>query len=404
MQTRLRFNNRQNIKLSAILHEPNIGKPLAYALYAHCFTCTKSIKAAVIIADALAQRGIAIMRFDFTGLGGSKGAFEDSNFSTNIDDLIDAAHFLEQQYQAPQLLVGHSLGGTAMLAAAQHIESAKAVATIGSPSEPNHILHLLEEHLRDLQNDGQTDVELAGRPFTFKQSFVDDIRKHEIDYPKLRKALMIMHSPIDDVVSIDEAGKIFAQAKHPKSFVTLEDADHLLQKREDATYAAEVLSSWALRYLDLSEEQTDDVPGVMVKAQTDEGFLCEISAGKHLFIGDEPLSFGGSDLGPTPYDFLAAALGTCTAMTLNMYARRKKIPLIDVKVEVEHSRIHINDCDDCQQGSENSSKQVHVLNRSIELRGEISEAQRNRMLQIADLCPVHKTLENQIKIRSTLAS
>lgn len=402
MQTRLTFSNRNDIKLSAVLHQPNVGEPTAFALYAHCFTCTKSIKAAVIIADTLAQQGIATMRFDFTGLGGSKGAFEDSNFSTNIDDLIDAAKFLNDKYQAPQLLVGHSLGGTAMLAAAQYIDSAKAVASIGSPSEPKHILHLLEEHLRDLQDDGETDVELAGRPFTFKQSFVDDIRKHEINYRDIKKALMIMHSPIDDVVSIDEASKIFSQAMHPKSFVTLEDADHLMQKKEDATYAANVLSAWALRYLDLAAEQTDEVPGVMVKSAKDEGFLCEISAGRHLFIGDEPLSFGGTDLGPSPYDFLAAALGTCTAMTLNMYARRKKIPIIDVKVGVEHSRVHVNDCDDCQQGNVDKNGQIHILNRSIELEGEITEKQRKRMLQIADLCPVHKTLEHQIKIRNSL--
>jgi len=403
MQTRHTFDNRNNIQLSGTLHRPSIGEPLAYALYAHCFTCTKSIKAAVIIAETLAQQGIATMRFDFTGLGGSKGAFSDSNFSTNIDDLIDAAKFLEQEYQAPQLLVGHSLGGTAMLAAAQHIESAKAVASIGSPSEPGHILHLLEEHLERLKHEGEADVQLAGRPFTFKQSFVEDVREHEINYRRLRKALMIMHSPADDTVSIDEAAKIFSQAMHPKSFVTLENASHLLEQHEDARYAADVLSAWALRYIELEQEQEAEVAGVLVKAETEEGFLCEISAGKHSFIGDEPKSFGGTNLGPTPYDFLAAALGTCTAMTLNMYARRKKIPLVDVKVSVEHSRIHINDCDDCQKSSENANSKVHLLSRTIELDGEITEAQRQRMLQIADLCPVHKTLENEIRIRSELA-
>ena len=403
MQTRHTFDNRHNIGLSGTLHRPSIGEPLAYALYAHCFTCTKSIKAAVIIAETLAQQGIATMRFDFTGLGGSKGAFADSNFSTNIDDLIDAAKFLEQEYQAPQLLVGHSLGGTAMLAAAQHIESAKAVASIGSPSEPEHILHLLEEHLERLQHEGEADVQLAGRPFTFKQSFVEDVRKHEINYRRLRKALMIMHSPADDTVSIDEAAKIFSQAMHPKSFVTLENASHLLEQHEDARYAADVLSAWALRYIELEQEQEAEVAGVLVKAETEEGFLCEISAGKHSFIGDEPKSFGGTNLGPTPYDFLAAALGTCTAMTLNMYARRKKIPLVDVKVSVEHSRIHINDCDDCQKNSENATGKVHLLSRTIELEGDVTEAQRQRMLQIADLCPVHKTLENEIRIRSELA-
>ena len=343
------------------------------------------------------------MRFDFTGLGASKGSFADSNFSTNIDDLVDAAHFLEQEYQAPQLLIGHSLGGTAMLAAAQYIGAAKAIATIGSPSEPAHILHLLEEHLKDLDDNGEAEVKLAGRPFTFKQSFVDDLSKHEVNYRDLDKALLVLHSPSDTTVSIDEAGKIFSQAKHPKSFVTLENAGHLLEEFKDARYTADVLCAWALRYLQLSEQEEKKVAGVQVSADPEQGFLCEISAGVHSFIADEPKSFGGTNLGPTPYDFLAAALGTCTAMTLNMYARRKKMALKDVRVNVEHSRIHINDCDDCQKTGDNENGKVHVLMRSIEIDGDISEAQRQRMLEIADLCPVHKTLENEIKIRSELA-
>ena len=403
MQTRLNFNNRQGIKLSGALHQPKIGQPIAYALYAHCFTCTKSIKAAVIITEALAQHGIATLRFDFTGLGASKGSFADSNFSTNIDDLVDAAHFLEQEYQAPQLLIGHSLGGTAMLAAAQYIGDAKAIATIGSPSEPAHILHLLEEHLKDLDDNGEAEVKLAGRPFTFKQSFVDDLSKHQVNYRDLDKALLVLHSPSDTTVSIDEAGKIFSQAKHPKSFVTLENAGHLLEEFKDARYTADVLCAWALRYLQLSEQEEKEVAGVQVSADPEQGFLCEISAGIHSFIADEPKSFGGTNLGPTPYDFLAAALGTCTAMTINMYARRKKMALKDVRVNVEHSRIHINDCDDCQKTGDNENGKVHVLTRSIEIDGDISEAQRQRMLEIADLCPVHKTLENEIKIRSELA-
>ncbi len=403
MQNRLSFTNRHDLKLSGVLHQPNVGKPLAYALYAHCFTCTKSIKAAVNITEHLAQHGIATLRFDFTGLGASKGNFADSSFSTNIDDLIDAAKFLEQKYQAPQLLVGHSLGGTAILAAAQHIPSAKAVASIGSPAQPEHILHLLKDHLDDLQNEGTANIELAGRPFNFKQSFVDDVRKHEINYRKLNKALLVMHSPVDDTVSIDEAGKIFTQALHPKSFVTLEDTSHLLDKESDTKYAANVLSAWALRYLELKEEQETSVSGVMVQNATSKGFLCEISAGKHSFIADEPISFGGTNLGPTPYDFLAASLGTCTAMTLNMYARRKKMLLVNVKVNVEHRRIHVNDCEDCQKSDANKDRKVHVLSRTIEIEGDVTEAQRKRMLQIADLCPVHKTLENEIKIESQLA-
>lgn len=268
MQRRIKFQNRGQLDLSGALHLPNSGEAVAYALFAHCFTCTKSINAAVAISETLAQRGIATLRFDFTGLGGSKGDFAESNFSTNINDLVDAAEFLKSEFQAPQLLIGHSLGGTAMLAASKHIESAKAVASIGSPSSPEHILHLLTEHLTELERSGSADVELAGRPFKFKQDFVDDVRGHEIDYRGLRKALMVMHSPHDDTVSVDEAGKIFAQALHPKSFVSLDEADHLLSNKRDSQYAAEVLASWAMRYIDSIDAPAYAEHGVSASANT----------------------------------------------------------------------------------------------------------------------------------------
>ncbi|MEM7358818.1 MAG: bifunctional alpha/beta hydrolase/OsmC family protein [Pseudomonadota bacterium] len=399
MQHRVQFENRNQHKLSGILHTPDTTHTVAYALFAHCFTCTKSIHAAGNIVDTLASRGIATLRFDFTGLGGSKGAFEDSNFSTNIDDLLDAANFLAEEYQAPQLLVGHSLGGTAMLAAAQHIDSAKAVASIGSPANPEHILHLLTEHLKELEVSGSADVDLAGRNFTFKQEFVDDARAHEIDYRRLNKALMVMHSPIDDTVSIDEAGKIFANAMHPKSFVSLDKADHLLTNAGDSNYVGEVLASWAQRYIEVAQMAEDELPeGVLVSAKTRQGFLCTVQAGTHKLLADEPKSFGGSDLGPSPYDYLASALGTCTAMTLNMYARHKKMPLQNVDVLVKHRRIHAEDCVDCEK----QSGQVDVLSRDISVEGDITEEQRQRLLQIADRCPVHKTLENEIRIESQL--
>ncbi len=401
MHKTIRFNNRSGHALSGVIHYADAAKfaePLAYALYAHCFTCTKSIKAAVIISKALALQGIATLRFDFTGLGGSKGAFADSNFSTNIDDLIDAAEFMGAEFAAPQLLVGHSLGGTAVLAAAKHIASAKAVASIGSPAEPDHILHLLERHLNELEQQGQADVQLAGRPFTFKQDFVDDVHRHSIDYRGLRKAVMVMHSPIDDTVSIDEAGKIFSAAMHPKSFVTLDQADHLLSREQDASYAADVLAAWVMRYLDLSRPSIVHDAGVLVSADTDQGFLCQVHANGHRLVADEPTSFGGTDLGPSPYDFLATALGSCTAMTLNMYARHKKLPLENVKVDVSHHRIHAQDCDEC----ESQQGKVDVLTRKISVEGDLSVQERARLLQIADRCPVHKTLENEIKIDSEL--
>jgi len=398
MQQRIKFQNRDQLDLSGALHLPNSGDAIAYALFAHCFTCTKSINAAVAISETLAQRGIATLRFDFTGLGGSKGDFADSNFSTNINDLIDAARFLENEFESPQLLIGHSLGGTAILAASQQIESAKAVASIGSPSNPEHILHLLQEHLSELEDSGSADVKLAGRPFKFKQGFVEDVRSHEIDYRNLRKALMVMHSPLDDTVSVDEAGKIFSQALHPKSFVSLDGADHLLSSKQDSQYAAEVLASWAMRYIELVDVNKPAEQGVSARAKTNEGFLCKVNANGHHLLADEPISFGGTNLGPSPYDFLGSALATCTAMTLNMYARHKKIQLHNVEVKVDHSRIHAEDCVDCEK----SAGKVDVFNRAITLEGNLSPEQEVRMLQIADRCPVHKTLENEIKITTEL--
>ena len=398
MHKPITFKNRNQLKLSGALHLPTIGEPRAYALFAHCFTCTKSINAAVAIADTLAQRGIATLRFDFTGLGASKGDFADSDFTSNISDLIDAANFLKDAFIAPQLLIGHSLGGTAMLAASMHIDSAKAVASIGSPSNPEHILHLLTEHLNELQQSGSADVTLAGRPFKFKQSFVDDARAHDINYRQLRKALMVMHSPQDDTVSIDEAGKIFSQALHPKSFVSLDGADHLLSKKQDSQYVAEVLASWAMPYLVLETADDSAEQGVSASAVTKQGFLCQLNANGHSLIADEPISMGGSNLGPSPYDFLGSALASCTAMTLNMYARHKKIDLHNVDVSVEHSRIHADDCSDCEK----TEGKVDVFHRRITLTGNLSSEQEARMLHIADRCPVHKTLENEIKITTEL--
>jgi putative redox protein len=398
MQQRIKFQNRDKIELSGALHTPDTGATIAYALFAHCFTCTKSINAAVEICDSLVQRGIATLRFDFTGLGGSKGDFSESNFSTNINDLIDAASFLDAEFQPPQLLIGHSLGGTAILAAAGHIPSAKAVATIGSPSEPEHILHLLSGHLSELESSGSADVTLAGRPFKFKQEFVDDARHHNIDYRGLRKAVMVMHSPNDDTVSVDEAGKIFSQALHPKSFVSLEGADHLISDKKDSQYIAQVLASWAIRYIDTVGAADEGELGVSATSKTTQGFLCAINANGHSLVADEPLSMGGKNLGPSPYDFLGSALASCTAMTLNMYARHKNISLKNVDVKVEHSRLHSEDCLDCEK----TVGKVDVFNRVITLYGDLSAEQETRLLQIADRCPVHKTLENEIKINTEL--
>lgn len=399
MQQRVHFDNRDGHRLVGILHLPELRQATAYALFAHCFTCTKNIKSASTIADTLAQQGIATLRFDFTGLGSSQGDFSDSSFTTNINDLIDAAQYLQESHQAPQLLVGHSLGGTAILAAAAQIPSAKAVASVGSPASPEHILHLLQSELETIEQQGEANVDLAGRQFTFKKDFVDDVRQHNIDYRHLNKALMVMHSPLDATVSIDQASKIFSSAIHPKSFTSLDDADHLLSRAEDARYAANVLACWAIRYLEApTQELSEPTQGVHISADTKAGFVCQVNAHGHQQIADEPIKVGGTNLGPTPYDYLASALGTCTAMTLNMYARHKKLTLDNVSVRVEHERIHAEDCIDCEK----QKGQVDQFTRFITIQGDLNDAEEKRLLQIADRCPVHKTLENEIKIVSQL--
>ena len=325
------FTNKHGHQLSGILDLPS-GKPIAYALFAHCFTCSKNLKAATNIARALTDSGIAVLRFDFTGLGQSEGEFADSNFSSNVDDLIAAVRYLETEHRAPSILVGHSLGGTAVLEAAPEIPSAVAVCTIGSPSRPAHVLHLLSGSEAELRQQGQAEVNLGGRPFMMKKQFIDDLEEKNPaeKIGSLRKALLVMHAPLDTVVEIDNASRLFTSAKHPKSFVSLDDADHLLSREQDSRYAGSVLAAWASRYLPATAE-AEQLPagndGEVVARTRAGGFVTDIRSGPHALKADEPRSVGGSNLGPTPYDLLSAALAACTTMTLQMYAKHKKLPL-----------------------------------------------------------------------------
>lgn len=396
METRLKFKSKKGFDLSGILTQPNIVSIQAYAILAHCFTCTKSLKAGKNIAETLAENGIATLRFDFTGLGASKGQFAETSFSTDVDDLLSAADFLSESFAAPQLIVGHSLGGTAVLAAASRIDSIKAVATIGAPASPDHILHMLENKLDEIAKSEETTVTLAGRDFKFKQCFVDDVRNYDLNIASLRKAVMVLHAPFDETVSINEATKIFVAAKHPKSFMSLDKADHLLTRDEDSLYAGTVIASWAKRFISPGAEQNEveKQDGISVTGETAKGFYNIVNAGSHTFIADEPLSYGGTDKGPTPYDYLGAALGSCTSMTLNGYARRKKMNVSRVSVDVSHTRIHAEDCETCEK----ADGQVDQFTREISIVGDITDEERARMLEIADKCPVHKTLENEIKI------
>ncbi|NOQ82665.1 MAG: alpha/beta fold hydrolase [Myxococcales bacterium] len=388
--------------LSARLHLPAV-EPIACAVFAHCFTCSKDSRAATHISSALAEKGIATLRFDFTGLGESEGDFDDTTFSHNVDDIAAAVQALREAYRAPALLIGHSLGGTAVLAAAGQIPEVVGVATIGAPFEPKHVARLFEASLDEIESNGQADVNLGGRPFTIRKSFLEDLQKHcnAEQIGKLKKALVVFHSPQDNLVSIDNAGLIFKAARHPKSFVSLDGADHLLGRPSDSRYVADVLAAWASRYL--PEQPAAEIPEdtregeVVVEGKT-TGFLQRIQARHLTFAADEPLDKGGTNLAPNPYELLLAGLGACTSMTLRMYAGRKEWPLEAVRVTLRHDRIHAKDCEDCDK----DNGVIDVIDKKLELEGDLSEEQRGRLLDIAAKCPVHRTLLNEIKIRSEL--
>ncbi len=403
---RFDFPNERGHQLTGLL-EARVSEPSAYALFAHCFTCSKDSRAAKRIAEALAAQGIAVLRFDFTGLGSSEGEFANTDFSSNIDDLVAAADHLRRVRRAPSLLIGHSLGGAAVLAAAGRIPEADAVATIAAPSDPGHVAELLGPGLARIREEGYGEVVLAGRQFCIRREFLDDIAEQNLlaDVAGLRKALLIMHAPADQVVSVDSASRIFLAARHPKSFVSLDDADHLLSRSRDARYAADVIAAWAQRYIDTATAPPDPAPvpdsepRSVVVTETGLGtFQQEVTAGPHRLLADEPVDAGGLDTGPSPYDLLLASLGTCTAMTLRLYAHRKGLDLTGVSVRLRHSKIHASDCQSC----ETAEGRVDLIDRVIALEGDLDEAQRTRMLQIADRCPVHRTLHSEVDIRTEL--
>lgn len=401
MQQKIHFTNSRGERLAGVVHHPDSGPVRGAALFAHCFTCTKNVLAAVHIAEALASEGILVLRFDFTGLGQSEGDFADTHFSANVQDLVDAAGYMAGEHRAPDILVGHSLGGTAVLAAAHEIDSAVAVATIGSPAEAEHVLHLLGDELETVESQGEAKVNLAGRPFHIRREFVEDVRSQSVrdGVRTLRRALLIMHSPIDELVSIEEAGRLYASALHPKSFVSLDRADHLLTRKEDSLYAGRMLAAWADRYLpqpDLAPPAQHVAGATRVEGRTQDAFRVQVNADGHGLLADEPAAVGGTNFGPTPYDLLAAALGTCTVMTINFFARREDLPLEEVVVEVVHDRLHVDDCESC----ETRSGHVDRLTRRIGLSGDLDQEQRDLCMKIADRCPVHKTLQSEIVIEN----
>ena len=398
---KITFTNSKNEKLAALLDLPTAGKPGAFAIFAHCFTCTKNIKAASRIARTLAREGIAVLRFDFTGLGASEGEFANTNFSSNVDDLVQAAKFLSRQYQAPTLLIGHSLGGAAVLQAASEIDSVRAVITIAAPSDPSHILHHFKEKEDEINRTGEAEVNLGDRPFKVKKQFLDDLRGNRLEeiISDLKKPLLVMHSPFDNTVSIDHAASIFKAAKHPKSFISLDTADHLISNEQDAVYAGMMAATWACKFLGIKRKDPSVIhPDNTVIATIEKGFRTEIVANGHPLTADEPLAVGGTNTGPSPYDLLVAGVGACTAMTLRMYADHKNLPLESVDVTLTHKKIHAADCDEC----ESETGKIDRIEREITLKGDLNDEQRQRLLEIADRCPVHKTLHSEVNIVSRL--
>jgi putative redox protein len=406
---KLDFQNPDGHTLAGLLETPPAGvETQRYALFAHCFTCGKDIAAASRISRALAARGIAVLRFDFTGLGNSDGDFANTSFTSNIQDLIAAARKLEADFQPPALLIGHSLGGAAVLAAAPQLDSVEAVVTIAAPATPGHIEHLFSGARGEMEAVGEAEVQVGRRRFRIRRQFLEDLRNYaDAEHiRRLKRALLIFHSPVDEIVSIEEAAKIYRAALHPKSFISLCEADHLLTNREDSEYVAETLVAWASRYLGLRQHVEEagsgtapEVgPGEVVVTERDERFLRGLYSEHHQLLADEPRSVGGSGLGPGPYDLLLMALGACTSMTLRMYANRKGLALDDVEIRLRHERLHVDDCGtDCDDPDAAPAKLERIV-RQIALTGDLSDGERARLLQIADRCPVHRTLKSGPRI------
>jgi putative redox protein len=376
-------------------------KPHNFVIFAHCFTCNKNFSAVKNISRELTSNGFGVLRFDFAGLGESEGDFENTNFSGNIEDLVSAANFLKESYIAPTLIVGHSLGGAAAIFAASKIDSIKAVATIGAPSNPKHVQHLLHSNIDEIKTSGKAVVDLGGRTFTIKKQFLDDLEQQPLTEvaQNLEKALLIIHSPQDITVEIKNAEEIYVAAKHPKSFVSIDGADHLLLNKEDSLYVGNLIANWAKRYVVIPKiDNLKTAHQVISNLNAADGFSTQMKVGNHYMMADEPTRFGGNDFGPSPYEYVSAGLSACTAMTIQMYAKRKNWNVENVEVHTSYEKIHAEDCNDC----ENTNAKIDVFNREIKLSGDLDDKQLKRLLQIADKCPVHKTLHATVKVITKL--
>ena len=401
--TKLNIQNVKGFQLQAYLELPANEKPKNYAIFAHCFTCNSTLKPVKNISRALTSHGFGVVRFDFTGLGKSEGEFADSYFSANVDDLLAVSDYMKEHYQAPSLLVGHSLGGAAVIVAASKLESVKAIATIGAPATTEHVKKHFSHHVNEIAEKGDVEVNIGGRPFKINQEFVDDFDKTDLPEitKSLRKPILIMHAPFDKVVGIENAHQLYLAAHHPKSFISLNDADHLLLENKDSKYVGNLIGAWVQGYFDTRDNEMLDTEGEQLVAHLnllDDNFTTSIQTAKHTIIADEPESIGGDDFGPSPYDLLSAALASCTVMTLKLYADRKKWDLQEVYAYITYSRKH---SDDLQLDVEKPTRFDH-LSKKLKFVGNLDDEQREKLKEIASKCPVHKTLLSEIIIETEL--
>ncbi len=397
----IKFENSRGEKLSARIELPIAQKPHNFAIFAHCFTCNKNFKAVRYITRALTAEGFGVLSFDFTGLGMSEGDFADTTFSSSVDDLICAANYLKKNYSVPTLIVGHSLGGAAVILAASQFDEIRAVVTIGTPSAPQHVRNLLKSSIEEIEEKGVAEVNIGGRPFTVKKEFIDDLDDQNLlgIVEDMRKSFLFLHSPQDKIVGIDNAAELYQAAKHPKSFISLDGADHLLLNEKDACYAGDVIANWAKRYIEIPEpKELSTTSHIVAYLDTNEKFTTQIKADQHSLIADEPKSFGGNDFGASPYQLVASGLAACTVMTLRLYAERKKWDLQEVFCHVRHDKTHLEDCQDC----ENPKAKIDKFTRELELIGDLDDEQKQRLLEIADKCPVHRTLESAAHIETRI--
>ena len=394
------FKNADSRELKGVLELPFNEKPENFVLFAHCFTCNKNFHAPSNISKSLASKGYGVLRFDFTGLGESEGDFEDTNFSGNVQDLVAAADFLKNEYNAPTLIIGHSLGGAAALFAAGEIDSIEGIVTINAPSNLSHVQKHFESSLDEIEKEGSAKINIGGRSFRIKKHFIEDLEKNEDSKAlgEIRKPLLIMHSPQDEIVPIQHAEELYRAAWHPKSYISLDGADHLLSNKADSEYAGTVIAAWASKYIEETEPEELETDHEVMANLGKEGFTTQIIAGKHHFVADEPLKVGGNDLGPNPYELVSSGLAACTSMTIQMYARRKKWQLINVETHVSYSKKHAEDCENC----ENDMAKIDTFEREICLEGNLEDHQIQRLMEIADKCPVHKTLSSKAQIDTKL--